>query len=103
MTTVQIPGSQLRSFIERVERLEETKATISEDIGSVYSEAKSFGYDAATMRKVVAHRKAERTNPTRAEETAALLGLYLAALEQPAQPDMEKLMAPRSNVTVLHS
>lgn len=78
-----IASSQLRSLIERVERLEEEKAAIKDGIKEVYSEAKAHGYDVPTMRKVVARRKAIRVDQAKVEEAAALLDLYLSALEQP--------------------
>lgn len=96
-----IPASQLRSFIDRVEHLEENKSAIATDIKDVYSEAKSYGYDVPTMRKVVARRKAERENQVRVEEAAALLDLYLNALEQPVQSATPS--APRSNVTAMRA
>ena len=49
--------NQLKSFIERIERLEEEKNNIIADIKEVYSEAKSFGYDPKIMRKVLIIRK----------------------------------------------
>lgn len=67
----------LLSFIQRLERLEEDKAAIMTDIKEVYAEAKSMGFDAKIMRKVVSLRKKDRNE--RAEEEA-LLELYLSAI-----------------------
>jgi uncharacterized protein (UPF0335 family) len=75
--TGQIQGSQLKSIIERIERLEEEKKTVSDDIKEVYSEAKSNGFEAKIIRKVVAIRKRDR-NERMEEET--LLDLYLNAV-----------------------
>lgn len=72
-----VARDQLRSFIERIERLEEEKKTIAEDIKSVYSEAKSTGFDTKTIKKVIAIRKMDAEQ--RAEEEA-VLETYLAAL-----------------------
>lgn len=72
-----IAADQLRLFIERIERLEEEKKGMADDIRDVLNEAKSQGYDAATMRKVVRLRKMEKH--TR-DEAAALLETYCAAL-----------------------
>ena len=68
---------QLRSLIERVERLEEEKAALTADIREVYSEANGFGFDAKIMRQVVRLRKLDRADR---QEQEAILDLYLAAL-----------------------
>lgn len=52
-----IARDQLRAFIERIERLEEEKKTIADDIKDVYGEAKSMGFDAKILRKVISIRK----------------------------------------------
>ncbi len=67
----------LRLFIERIERLEEERKGIGDDVRDVYSEAKSNGYDTKTMRKIVALRKMEAH--TR-QESDALLETYREAL-----------------------
>lgn len=69
--------SQIRSFVERVERLEEKKKTISEDIKEVYSEAKANGFDTKIMRKVIALRKKDAADR---QEEQAMIDTYLAAL-----------------------
>ena len=68
---------QLRSLVERIERLEDEKAALSADIREVYSEAKGLGFDAKVMRQVVRLRKLDRADR---QEQAAILDLYLAAL-----------------------
>jgi uncharacterized protein (UPF0335 family) len=68
---------QLRLLIERVERLEEEKKGVSEDIRDVYSEAKAFGFDAKIMRQIVRLRK--MTKDDRAE-MEAILETYKKAL-----------------------
>jgi uncharacterized protein (UPF0335 family) len=68
---------QLRSIIERIERLEEEKAALSEDIKEVYAEAKGNGFDTKTLRTVVRLRKQDSSE--RAEQEA-LLDLYMHAL-----------------------
>ncbi|WP_019646177.1 DUF2312 domain-containing protein [Novispirillum itersonii] len=70
-------AEQLRSYIERIERLEEEKANIASDIKDVYSEAKSMGYDPAIIRKVVSLRRKE---PHELEEEEQLLTLYRMAV-----------------------
>lgn len=72
-----IAGERLRSFIERVERLEEEKAAIAGDVKEVYAEAKGEGYDTKTLRQVVRLRKMDRAER---QEQEALLELYLSAL-----------------------
>jgi uncharacterized protein (UPF0335 family) len=72
-----IAVGQLKSLIERVERLEEEKKTISEDIKEVYAEAKANGFDSKTMRKVVALRKKDAAER---QQEAAMVDTYLAAL-----------------------
>ena len=70
-------ADQLRAFIERIERLEEEKKAIADDIKDVYAEAKGTGFDAKIIRKIVSLRKkdvAER------QEEEAILDLYMKAL-----------------------
>ncbi len=75
--TTGIAGDRLRSFIERVERLEEEKSTLVIDIREVYAEAKGEGFDVKTMRAIVKLRKLDSAD--RAEQEA-LLDLYKSAL-----------------------
>lgn len=72
-----VAGDQLRAFVERIERLEEEKKVISDDIKDVYAEAKGNGFDVKIMRKVVSLRKKQ---PHEREEEEAVLDLYLHAL-----------------------
>lgn len=72
-----IAKDQLRAFVERIERLEEEKRAIAEDIKEVYAEAKGNGFDTKTMRKVVALRKMDAAER---QEQEAILDLYLEAL-----------------------
>ena len=67
----------LRSFIERIERLEEEKKTLADDIKEVYSEAKGTGFDTKVMRQVIRLRKMESADR---QEQEAMLDLYLSAL-----------------------
>jgi uncharacterized protein (UPF0335 family) len=77
MSEPNVAADQLRLFIERIERLEEEKKGIADDIKDVYSEAKSTGYDVKTMRAIVRLRKLE--NHVR-QEAEALLETYKSAL-----------------------
>ena len=68
---------QLKSLIERIERLEEEKAALTADIREVYSEAKGNGFDSKIMRQVVRLRRLDRADR---QEQEAILDLYLGAL-----------------------
>ena len=77
MSTDSIEGGHLTAFIERIERLEEDKKTVSDEIKDVYAEAKGTGFDVKIMRKIVSIRKQDRDKRREEEE---ILGLYLKAL-----------------------
>lgn len=77
MQNSPIARDQLRSIVERVERLEEEKKTITEDIKEVYGEAKGNGFDVKTLRQIVKLRKQD--SEQRSEEEA-MLDLYMEAL-----------------------
>ena len=72
-----LAADRLKSFIERIERLEEEKKNLTADTREVYAEAKSSGFDTKTMRKVVALRKLDQSERV---EQEALLDTYLRAL-----------------------
>lgn len=72
-----VSGEQLRLLIERVERLEEEKKGISDDVKDVYAEAKAVGFDTKIMKQIVKLRKKSRD--ARMEEEA-LLETYKSAL-----------------------
>ena len=72
-----VAGQRLRSFIERVETLEEEKTALMEDIKEVYAEAKGVGFDAKTMRKIVSLRKKDAEKRREEDE---LLDLYKSAI-----------------------
>ena len=73
-----IAVDQLRSIVERIERLEEEKANIATDVREVYAEAKGNGYDVKALRQVVRLRKLD---PQDRQEQEALLDVYRTALE----------------------
>ena len=73
-----IAAERLRSYIERIERLEEEKAALAADIREIYSEAKGNGFDAKTMRRIVSLRKLDQGER---DEQEALLDLYRRALD----------------------
>ena len=72
-----VAADELRLLLERVERLEEEKKGIADDVREVYSEAKSRGYDAKIMRQIVRLRKMETHDR---QEMEAILDTYKAAL-----------------------
>lgn len=75
----QATREKLKQTIARIERLEAEKAELAADIREVYAEAKSFGFDTKTLRKVISLRKMEAHE--RAEQEA-LLELYMGAVEE---------------------
>ena len=77
MSTNSIDSGHLKSFIERIERLEEEKRALAEDIKDVYAEAKGTGYDVKIMRKIVSLRAMDAAD--RAEQET-LLDVYKHAL-----------------------
>jgi uncharacterized protein (UPF0335 family) len=77
VSTTTVAAGQLKAIIERVERLEEEKKEVADQIKEVYGEAKANGFDTRTIRKVVGLRR----KPTEErQEEEALLDLYLSAL-----------------------
>jgi uncharacterized protein (UPF0335 family) len=72
-----IAAGKLKSFVERIEKLEEEKRGVAEDIKQVYSESKSEGFDNRIIRKIVALRRKDRQERAEEEE---LIELYKAAL-----------------------
>lgn len=72
-----IPASELRSFIERIERLDSEKAAIGDDIKDVFTELKGRGYDAKAVRQILKLRKID---PDERTEQEAIVELYLSAL-----------------------
>ncbi|MGI9351407.1 MAG: DUF2312 domain-containing protein [Rhizobiaceae bacterium] len=77
MADAMVAREQLRSIVERVERLEEEKKAITEDIRDVYAEAKANGFDTKVLRQVVRLRKQDLTER---QEQDAVRDLYLQAL-----------------------
>lgn len=76
-TSQTVAAGQLRAFIERVERLEEEKQTIADDIKDVYAEMKGTGFDTKAVRAIIRLRKQDANERQEAE---AILDLYKAAL-----------------------
>lgn len=82
-----ITAEQLRSYIERIERLEEEKAGLAADIRDVFAEAKGNGFDVKTMRQVLRLRKLDKDER---DEQETLLDLYLHALGMAEGPPPEE-------------
>ena len=76
-TSQTVAAGQLRALIERIERLEEEKKTIGDDIKDIYAEAKGTGFDTKAIRAIVALRRGDIAER---EEAEAILDLYQAAL-----------------------
>lgn len=72
-----IAGDRLKSFIERIERLEEEKRALAEDVKEIYSEAKGAGFDVKIIRQIVRIRKMDEDDR---DEQEALLDTYLRAI-----------------------
>jgi len=72
-----VARDQLRAFVERIERLEEEKATVATDIKEVYGEVKAMGYSAKIVRRVISIRKKDHDDFM---EEEAILDTYLTAL-----------------------
>jgi uncharacterized protein (UPF0335 family) len=72
-----IAGDRLKSFIERIERLEEEKRALAEDIKEVFAEAKGTGFDTKIMRQIIKIRKMDKDD---LDEQETLLDVYMRAL-----------------------
>jgi len=77
MILAETTGNDLRQFIERIERLEEEKSGLLEDIKEIYSDAKSRGFDAKIMRQIIRVRKLDEHDRQEQEE---LFDIYMHAL-----------------------
>lgn len=86
MAEYAIARDQLKSIVERIERLEEEKAGIAEDIREVYGEAKANGFDVKVLRQVVRMRKQDLTER---QEQDAVRDLYLHALGMIPDPSAQ--------------
>jgi uncharacterized protein (UPF0335 family) len=81
-----IAGERLRSFIERIERLEEERRTLGADIKEVYAEAKGAGFDAKIMRQLIRLRRMDKDD---LDEQETLLEVYKRALGMLPDPASE--------------
>ncbi|MCB1422688.1 MAG: DUF2312 domain-containing protein [Nitratireductor sp.] len=85
MADNMVAKEQLRSIVERIERLEEEKKAIADDIRDVYAEAKGNGFDTKVLRQVIGLRKKDSTER---QEQEAVRDLYMSALGM--IPDFER-------------
>lgn len=88
-----VTNNQIKAIVERIEKLEEEKAAIADDIKEVYLEAKSNGFDPKIIKKIVALRKQDAAK--RAEEQA-LLAVYMDALGMLADTPLGKAAMDRA-------
>jgi uncharacterized protein (UPF0335 family) len=86
VSTDSVAQDQIRAFIERIERMEEEKKAITDDIKEIYAEAKGNGFDTKILRQIVRLRKMDAAERLEAE---ALLELYMAALGMATAPKEE--------------
>lgn len=84
-TTGNISAEGLKSFVKRIERLEEEKKVLSSDIKDIFADAKAAGFDVKVLRQLVRERKRE---PAEIEEQEMLLDLYRRAIGSGPQPDL---------------
>lgn len=82
-STESVSGSQLRSFIERIERLETEADAIKSDIKEIKAEARGTGFDVKVINRLVRIRKQD---PAKRQEEEAILELYMSALGMVAAP-----------------
>tara|TARA_B100000676_G_scaffold239295_1_gene239909 strand:- start:344 stop:655 length:312 start_codon:yes stop_codon:yes gene_type:complete len=85
--TGNVARNHLRAYIDRIERLEEEKAALMEDIREIYAEAKGTGFDPKIMRQVVRIRKME---PDQRQEQEYILDTYLSALGMLTNLDLDE-------------
>ena len=91
MTTLQAATqNQLRQMVEQIERLEEEKKAIADDIRDKYAEAKAVGFDVRALRQVVRLRKKSKTDR---QEEEAILATYMHALGMLEEPPTEAMLA----------
>ena len=86
MATESVAQDQLRAFVERIERMEDEKKAIADDIKEIYAEAKGNGFDTKVLRQIIRIRKQDHNERM---EQEAILDLYMSALGMHAIPREE--------------
>ena len=84
-TSQTVAAGQLRALIERIERLEEDKKAIADDIKEIYAEAKGNGFDPKIMRKIVAERRRSAAEVEEIRRLGAYSYMDLARTDLPTQ------------------
>ena len=79
MTDITIPGGRIRSFVERIENLDNELQELNEQKKQVFSEAKAEGFDVKTLKEIIKLRKRDKEER---DERETLLDLYMRAMEQ---------------------
>jgi uncharacterized protein (UPF0335 family) len=97
MSDTSVAREQLLSIVERIERLEEEKKAIGDDIKDVYAESKANGFDTKILRQIVKLRKLDAAER---EEAEAMLDLYMSALGMTPNFETGDLMKKESNPNV---
>jgi uncharacterized protein (UPF0335 family) len=79
MTDITIPGGRIRSFVERIENLDDELQGLNEQKKEVFSEAKAEGFDVKILKEIIKLRKQDKEER---DERETLLDLYMRAMEQ---------------------
>ena len=85
-------NTKLKSYIERIEKLEEERAALAADVRDIYTEAKATGFDVKTMRKIIALRKKSQSER---DEEKAMIELYMKELGMLADTPLGKAAVER--------
>jgi uncharacterized protein (UPF0335 family) len=81
-----VDGAHLKSYIERIEKLEADKKAIADDVKEIFSEAKAFGYDIKIMREILKLRKLDQNE---LYEKESMVEIYKTALGMEEEADIE--------------
>lgn len=84
--TASVSGSQIRAYVERIERLKEEQDGLTGEIKQIYAEAKAEGFDKAALGEVVAIRRKQAKNPDAFDLKNSIVGLYMNAIEEAGLP-----------------
>ena len=87
MTDITIPGGRIRSFVERIENLDNELQELNEQKKEVFSEAKAEGLDVKILKEILKVRKQDKEER---DERETLLDLYMRAMEQPGPEKVAK-------------
>lgn len=79
-TADSVGADQIKSIVERIERIHEERKEMADEVAAIYAEAKSNGYETAALRYVIRRRANEAKNPDRYRELASIAETYMLAL-----------------------